>query len=60
MEGAGLPSLGLSTGPAVSDAQSGAGSVGTGAFNFKPKPGLIESVAPWVALGFVAWLLLKK
>lgn len=59
MEGAGLPTFGLSTGPAVSDAQSGAGSVGTGSFNFKPQPGLIQSLAPWAVVGVVAWLILK-
>tara|TARA_R110002096_G_scaffold216523_4_gene404418 strand:+ start:516 stop:692 length:177 start_codon:yes stop_codon:yes gene_type:complete len=56
----GLPPLNLSSGPSISDAQSGGGAVGTGAFNFKPRAGLIESIAPWVALGVVAWLVLKK
>ena len=56
----GIPGLTLSSGPSVSDANSGGGTVGTGAFNFKPRAGLIESIAPWVALGVVAWLVLKK
>lgn len=55
----GIPGLTLSSGPAMSEALSGGGAVGTGAFNFKPKAGLVESLAPWAALAVVAWIVLR-
>jgi len=56
----GIPGLTLSSGPAMSEAMSGgSGPVGTGAFNFKPQRGLVESLAPWAALAVVAWLVLR-
>lgn len=62
-EGAGgIPPLSLSSGPAVSDAQSGGGSAFTGAFFTRPQPApsLIERAAPWIAIAGVAWLIIRK
>lgn len=56
----GMPSLGLSTGPALSEAGSGGGATGTGEFNFKPRGGLIQQALPLVALVAVAWLVSRK
>ncbi|MCE8508344.1 hypothetical protein KBY28_07755 [Ruegeria pomeroyi] len=58
--GAPMPSFGLSTGPALSEAQSSSGMVGTGEFNFKQKGGLIQQALPLVALAVVTWLVTRK
>lgn len=55
-----LPQLGISSGPALSEASSSAGWVGTGEFNFKPQGGLIQQLLPLAALVGVAWLLTRK
>ncbi|WP_430448735.1 hypothetical protein [Rhodophyticola sp.] len=57
--GPGLPPLSLTAGPSVSEASGGFGSAGTGAFNFKPQRGLIETALPWLAVGVITWLMLR-
>ncbi len=56
----GMPQLGISTGPAMSEAGSGGGVTGTGDFNFKPRGSLIQQALPLVALVAVAWLIIRK
>lgn len=62
MEG-GLPQLGLSTGPAVSDAGGVDGWSATGVFNFKREQGIgatVERLAPLIVIGVLAWALMRK
>jgi len=59
----GLPSLGLSTGPAVSDAGGVDGWSATGAFNFKRDNSLgatVERLAPFIVIGVLVWAVMKR
>lgn len=59
-----LPSLNLSSGPAVSDAAGTSAShttTTTGDFVFGRKsPGLIETALPWVAIAGIVWWMTRK
>jgi len=59
---AGLPPLSFSGGPSASDATSGGGRnrTYTGSFSFKSGPSLMQQALPLVAVGALAWLILKK
>lgn len=57
--GAGLPSLNLSSGPAISDAASGGNSVTFGPFFEGQRPSLVQQVLPWAMVGGVLWLVLR-
>ncbi|QIE44460.1 hypothetical protein G5B38_02355 [Pseudohalocynthiibacter aestuariivivens] len=56
----GLPPLQISSGPALSEANSNLGGIGSGDFSFKPKGGLIQQTLPLVALVAVAWLVTRQ
>ena len=60
MGGGGLGGLSFSSGPAMSEANSGGGSVGTGDFIFKPKGDMMQTILPWVAAAGIVWLLTRK
>lgn len=61
-QGAPMPGLGLSSGPAISEAHSGLGSSLTGDFVFKGRaaPSFWASIGPLILIGGVAWLALRK
>jgi hypothetical protein len=64
MEGA-LPQLGISSGPSMSDGTASANGTGTGAtgafmIGGGPGPQGLEKYLPWLLIGGVAWLVLRK
>lgn len=54
-----LPSLNLSSGPAVSDAVSGGSSVQFAPFYERQSEGIIQRALPLVLVGGVVWLLTR-
>lgn len=59
MAAAPMPSFGLSTGPAVSDAVSGGSNVTFGPFFQEQSGGLIQRALPFLLVGGVVWLLTR-
>ncbi|SNY52937.1 hypothetical protein SAMN06297129_2446 [Pseudooceanicola antarcticus] len=56
-----MPSLGLSlsSGPAISDAQSGGNSVTFAPFFQEQNRSLAQQVLPWAIVGGALWLLMR-
>jgi len=57
-----MPSLGfqLSSGPAISDAQSGGNSVTFGPFFEGQSPSLVQQILPFAIVGGAMWLLMRR
>lgn len=54
-----IPNLSLSSGPAISDAQSGGNSVTFGPFFQEQNRSLVQQVLPWAIVGGALWLLMR-